>query len=105
MDAANSPSLQSIATAVTPVTMAPTFTESPLLPLLIPVVGIKAGQLTDTYTDARSNGRVHDGIDITAPSGTKVIAADDGTIVKLFYSTRGGLTVYQFDPTKIFVYY
>lgn len=37
--------------------------------------------------------------------GTKVIAVDDGTVVKLFYSNQGGLTVYQFDPTEKFVYY
>ncbi len=105
MDAAKSPSLQSTTTAVTPVIIAPTLTERPSLPLLIPVMGIKASQLTDSYTDARSNGYVHDGIDIMAQRGTTVIAADDGTIVKLFYSKRGGLTVYQFDPTETIVYY
>jgi len=105
MDAAYSPSLQSTSTIVTPVIVAPTSTESPSLPLLIPVVGIKASQLTDSYTDARSNGRIHDGIDIMAPRGTKVITADDGTVVKLFYSNQGGLTVYVFDPTERFIYY
>lgn len=105
-DGANSPSPQSTTAApVTPVIVAPTSTESPSSPLLIPVVGIKASQLADTYTDARSEGRIHDGIDIMAPGGTKVIAADDGTVVKLFSSNQGGLTVYEFDPTERFIYY
>jgi murein DD-endopeptidase MepM/ murein hydrolase activator NlpD len=30
---------------------------------------------------------------------------DDGRVVKLFTSVRGGLTVYQFDPTETFCYY
>ena len=106
MDAANSPSPQSTAaTAVTPVIAAPTSTKSPSSPLLIPVVGIKASQLADTYTDARCNGRIHDGIDIMAPRGTKVNAADDGKVVKLFSSNQGGLTVYELDPTEKFIYY
>lgn len=105
-DADNSPSPQSTATApVTPGIVAPTATGGPSSPLLIPVVGIKAGQLVDTYSEARSEGRIHDGIDIMAPRGTKVVAVDDGAVVKLFSSDRGGLTVYQLDPTGKFIYY
>lgn len=105
-DAANSPSPQSTAAPpVTPLIVASTSTESPSSPLLIPVVGIKASQLADTYTDARSEGRIHIGIDIMAPCGTEVIAAADGTVVKLFSSKQGGLTVYESDPTKKFIYY
>jgi murein DD-endopeptidase MepM/ murein hydrolase activator NlpD len=35
-----------------------------------------------------------------APKGTKVFATADGKVAKLFTSKPGGLTVYQFDPTK-----
>jgi murein DD-endopeptidase MepM/ murein hydrolase activator NlpD len=73
--------------------------------LMIPVAGVEAGHLSDTFNDARGKGRVHDAIDIMAPMGTPVIAADDGKVVKLFNSVLGGLTVYQFDPREKFAYY
>jgi murein DD-endopeptidase MepM/ murein hydrolase activator NlpD len=73
--------------------------------LLLPVQGITAAQLQDTFTDARSQGRVHDAIDILATEGTPVLAVADGTIEKLFDSERGGLTVYQFEPGGTYCYY
>jgi peptidoglycan LD-endopeptidase LytH len=73
--------------------------------LLLPVQGIRADQLQDTFTDARSEGRVHDAIDIMAAEGTPVLAVADGTIEKLFDSERGGLTVYQFEPGGVYCYY
>lgn len=73
--------------------------------LVIPVAGVRADQLVDTYTDARSEGRVHNAIDIMAPQNTPVIAANDGIVVKLFESDKGGLTIYQLDPDGRTVYY
>jgi len=59
--------------------------------LAIPVVGVKPGQLTDTFTQARAGGsRPHDAIDIMASAGTPVVAAAPGTIEKLFFSQGGG---------------
>jgi murein DD-endopeptidase MepM/ murein hydrolase activator NlpD len=73
--------------------------------LALPVVGIKADQLVDTYNAARGAGRRHDAIDIMAAEGTPVIAASDGTIEKLFNSVRGGKTIYERSPDQQWVYY
>ena len=73
--------------------------------LIVPVAGIAASSLVDTYTDARSEGRSHDAIDIMAPAGTPVLAAADGHVEKLFTSDRGGLTIYQFEPGGRYAYY
>jgi murein DD-endopeptidase MepM/ murein hydrolase activator NlpD len=75
------------------------------LKLIIPVVGVRPDQLQDTFADARSEGRVHDAIDIPAPAGTPVVAAADGEIIKLFPSERGGTTIYQLSADKKLVFY
>ncbi len=73
--------------------------------LIIPVAGVRQDQLLDTFDDARSEGRVHDALDIMAPAGTPVLAATDGKILKLFQSDRGGTTIYQLSPDEKTVYY
>ncbi len=73
--------------------------------LLLPVAGVRAEQLHDTYTEARSEGRVHNALDIMSPCGTPVVAATDGPIVKLFQSERGGTTIYQRSPDDKLIYY
>jgi len=75
--------------------------------LAIPVQGIKADQLTDTYTQARAGGaRIHDAIDIMAAEGTPVIAATGGTVEKLFFSNGGGgNTIYVRSPDQRWTYY
>jgi murein DD-endopeptidase MepM/ murein hydrolase activator NlpD len=74
--------------------------------LLIPVAGIGADQLTDTFNDMRGGGsRRHEALDIMASRGTPVLAASDGKVAKLFTSVPGGLTIYEFDPTTTYAYY
>lgn len=73
--------------------------------LLIPVANVTAGQLRDTFNQARSEGRRHDAIDIMASQGTPVLATTDGVVTKLFQSDRGGITLYELDPSGRYVYY
>jgi murein DD-endopeptidase MepM/ murein hydrolase activator NlpD len=75
--------------------------------LAIPVAGVRALQLMDTYSQARAGGaRVHDAIDIMAPRGTPVVAAADGTVEKLFLSRGGGgITVYVRSADRQWSYY
>jgi murein DD-endopeptidase MepM/ murein hydrolase activator NlpD len=65
---------------------------------------VKAEDLSPQFFDARGQ-RGHEAIDIMAPRGQSVVAVEDGTIAKLFTSVRGGLTIYQFDPTEKYAYY
>ena len=80
---------------------------APAQSMVIPVQGVKASQLTDTFTQARANGaRVHDAIDIMAPRGTPVLASSAGTVEKLFTSVAGGLTIYvRLDDRRYIHYY
>lgn len=74
--------------------------------LAIPVAGVKQSALADTFTQARSGGRVHDAIDIMAPSGTPVVAAAPGTVEKLYFSKGGGgITAYVRSPDQAWTYY
>jgi murein DD-endopeptidase MepM/ murein hydrolase activator NlpD len=72
--------------------------------VIVPVAGVDISKIRDTFYEKRGSHQ-HDATDIMAPRGTPVLAAGDGTIVKLFLSRAGGLTIYEFDPTRTWCYY
>jgi murein DD-endopeptidase MepM/ murein hydrolase activator NlpD len=73
--------------------------------LQLPVAGILPEQLADSYEEPRDGSRRHRAIDILAPRGTPVIAADDGRVLRVSWNAAGGNTVYATDAESRIVYY
>ena len=64
----------------------------------IPVDGVKPAQLRDSWGNARSGGRRHEGIDIFAPRGTRVVASTPGIVARVGTDPLGGLVVWVLGP-------
>jgi murein DD-endopeptidase MepM/ murein hydrolase activator NlpD len=74
--------------------------------LLLPVANVRTRALHSTFEDPRDGGaRAHLALDILAPRGTPVLAADDGRVWTVRSNSLGGLTVYTVDPAERFVFY
>lgn len=73
--------------------------------LMVPVQGVSSRQLRDTYSAPRGGGRAHLALDIMSEKGTRVLAADDGFILRIADSDLGGRTLYLSDPERRVVYY
>jgi len=72
--------------------------------LIIPLPGVKASELRDTFNEARGGGtRKHEALDIMAPRGTPVLSASAGRVLKLHNSKDGGLMIYAADASDRFV--
>ena len=73
--------------------------------LIVPVAGMTMAQLRDTFDEGRDQGRQHRSLDILAPRGTAVLAADDGRVLRVGSNALGGNTIYAADPEGRVVYY
>ena len=73
--------------------------------LLVPVQGIVASQIPDTYDSPRDGARVHNAQDILAKRGTPVLSADDGTILHIGTNALGGNVIWTADPSRRFAFY
>jgi murein DD-endopeptidase MepM/ murein hydrolase activator NlpD len=73
--------------------------------MVLPIAGLKAAEIQDTYYQSRGGERIHEATDILAPRGTPVRAMVDGVIQKLFLSKPGGNTIYEFDLAGVMCYY
>lgn len=71
--------------------------------MIVPVSGVNAAALHDTYNELRGGTRPHEALDILAPRGTPVLSATNGRVLKLFNSKPGGLMVYAADSTGRFI--
>jgi len=74
-------------------------------PLRLPIDGANADAMKGGFEEHRV-GHEHEAVDILAPRNTPIHAVADGTIAKLYFSKgRGGITIYEFDPTGQYAYY
>jgi murein DD-endopeptidase MepM/ murein hydrolase activator NlpD len=71
--------------------------------LIIPVAGVAAKDLVDSFDEMRDGTRRHNALDIMAARNTPVVAAVAGKVLQLHNSVAGGLSVYLSDPTTRFV--
>lgn len=75
----------------------------PRLP--VPVRGVAASRLVDTWGGIRSGGRRHQGIDIFAPRGREIVSTTRGIVVTVGYASLGGRVVRVLGPGGYWHYY
>lgn len=69
------------------------YTEEPHSKIKMPVEDVTRREVTDTWGAPRSGGRQHEGQDIFAPKGTRVLSATNGYVYKIGENNLGGQTV------------
>jgi murein DD-endopeptidase MepM/ murein hydrolase activator NlpD len=62
--------------------------------LAVPVEGVNARQIENSWHAPRSGGRLHEGQDIFAPQGTAVRSATEGYVMRMGESALGGNIIF-----------
>ncbi len=73
--------------------------------LPMPVQGVRARQVADTFGAPRGQARRHAGVDIFAPAGTPVLATTPGIVVAIREGGLGGRQVWVLGPARERHYY
>ena len=71
----------------------------------MPVQGIDAAELVDTWGAPRGRGRQHEGIDVFARCGRPVLSTTEGLVLSSGHSLRGGRTMWVLGPGGLRHYY
>jgi len=71
----------------------------------VPVVGVPASAVADTFGDPRGTDRTHQGVDIFAPRGTYVVSATEGVVARIGTNRLGGNIVFVLGPGGERYYY
>lgn len=80
-------------TVVFYVRIAKLYTQEPHAKIKMPVDDVSKREIADTWGAPRSGGRTHEGQDIFAPKGTKILSATNGYVYKIGENNLGGQTV------------
>jgi murein DD-endopeptidase MepM/ murein hydrolase activator NlpD len=80
-------------------------TAGPPVRYVVPVEGIRAAALRSSFGAPRSGGRTHQGVDILAPRGTRVLAAARGMVVSTQPNRLGGTVVWVMGAGRRLYYY
>jgi murein DD-endopeptidase MepM/ murein hydrolase activator NlpD len=88
-----------------PIALARLVSAAPPASLPVPVEGVRARQIADTWGGARSGGRKHQGVDIFARRGTPVTSATDGLVLRVGTLSLGGQIVAVLGPGGHVHYY
>jgi len=74
--------------------------------LRVPILlGVKPGSFKDTWQEARSNGKIHEGTDMFAPQGALIVSPTDAVVTRIDTSGAGGIAVYTANPGSETFYY